>query len=123
MPGRLLVFKLGGALQAPRYPEFVRHPINTMGITSTGDATRGEAEYNRACSTCHGANAAVAYTADLRRSAALRSPELWRQIVIDGVRRDSGMISFAPILTPERAEDIRAYVLRNARRSQARGER
>jgi quinohemoprotein ethanol dehydrogenase len=49
MPGRLLVFKLGGSVQAPRYPEFVRQPINTAGLTSTGDATRGEAEYNRTC--------------------------------------------------------------------------
>jgi quinohemoprotein ethanol dehydrogenase len=123
MAGRLMVFKLGGTAQAARYPEVVRAPINVAGLSSTGDATVGEAEYNRTCSTCHGANASVAYTADLRRSAALRSPELWRSIVIDGVMRESGMISFAQILTPEQAENIRAYVLRNARRSLARGER
>jgi quinohemoprotein ethanol dehydrogenase len=123
MPGRLMVFKLGGTAQAPRYPEVERAPINIAGLTSTGDATIGEVEYNRTCSTCHGANASIAYTADLRRSAALRSPDLWRSIVIDGALRDSGMIAFSEILTPAEAENIRAYVLRNARQSQARGER
>ena len=122
MPGRLMVFKIGGTARAQRYPEFVRAPINIAGITSSGNPDLGMAEYNRTCATCHGGNASVAYTADLRRSAALRSPELWRSIVIDGVLRDTGMIAFAEILTPAEAENIRAYVLRQARRSQARGE-
>ncbi len=122
MPGRLMVFRLGGTTEAPRYPEIARAPINVTGLSSSGDPDVGMAEYNRTCSVCHGANAAVAYTADLRRSAALRSPELWRSIVIDGVLRDTGMIGFSDLLTPAEAENIRAYVLRQARRAQARGE-
>src|SRR6202023_2737392 len=37
MPGRLLVFKLGGTDQAPAYPAPQRLTINLTGVSSTGD--------------------------------------------------------------------------------------
>ncbi|QGZ93800.1 PQQ-dependent dehydrogenase, methanol/ethanol family [Terricaulis silvestris] len=122
MPGRLLVFRLGGTAEAPAYDPPPSAPIDVTGITSRGNADLGMAEYNRTCATCHGGNASVAYNADLRRSGALRSEELWRSVVIDGALEDNGMIAFRDVLTPREAENIRAYVLRHARQSQRRGE-
>ena len=40
-------------------------------------------------------------------------------VVIDGALADNGMVSFAPWITPEEAEAIRAYVLTEAARRAA----
>lgn len=117
--GRLFVFKLGGTAPKPSTAPDVAAPIDVTGLTSAGNADAGAAEYARTCSICHGGNASVRYTADLRRSAALASPEAWKSVVIDGVLKDQGMVSFRTILSPQEAENIRAYVLRQARKGQA----
>jgi quinohemoprotein ethanol dehydrogenase len=119
LPGRLMVFKLGGTAKAAPYDVVCRERLDLEGVASTGDADAGMAEYNKTCGVCHGANASVAYTADLRRSGALSDAELWKDIVIDGVLGDNGMVGFKAILTPQEAENIRAYVLRQARKEQA----
>ncbi len=119
--GRLLVFKLGGAAKLPTPATYTPPPIDVAHASSSGDADAGAVEYARTCSVCHGGNASVAYTADLRRSSALGDAELWKSIVIDGVLKDIGMVSFAEILTPQDAENVRAYVLRQARKAQAQG--
>jgi quinohemoprotein ethanol dehydrogenase len=51
---------------------------------------------------------------ELAVSPALASPELFASIVLDGVRSQNGMVSFANILTPETAEDVRAYLIERA---------
>jgi quinohemoprotein ethanol dehydrogenase len=114
--GRLLVFKLGGSARLAPEAAAERTPIDVAGIASGGDADSGMAEYDQTCATCHGANASVSYTADLRRSAALRDADLWKSIVIGGALKDQGMVSFKEILTSQQAENIRAYVLREARK-------
>lgn len=117
--GRLMVFKLGGTKQVQPVADPVLAPIDVTGVTSTGDPRAGAIEYVNTCSGCHGANASNPYIADLRRSAALKDPALWQSIVIDGVLKDSGMVSFKPIMTPARAEDVRTYVLEQAKKGQA----
>ena len=37
-----------------------------------------------------------------------------RIVVIDGARKDRGMVSFAPVLSAAEAESIRAYVIKRA---------
>lgn len=115
--GKLLVFKLGGAAKLARPAAYTPAPIDVAGLASKGDAEAGSVEYNRTCSVCHGGNASVAYTADLRRSAALASAETWKSIVIDGALKDTGMVAFNDILTPQDAENIRAYVIRQAKKA------
>ncbi len=118
--GRLLVFKLGGNATLPQTAAAATPaPIDATGLSSTGNADLGMAEYDRTCGVCHGANASVAYTADLRRSNALRNAELWKSIVIDGALKDQGMVAFGKILTPQDAENIRAYVIRQAKKGAA----
>lgn len=122
LPGRLMVFKLGGRAQAPPFPAVKPPPIDVSGVASEGDPEAGSAEYVRTCSVCHGANASVAYTADLRRSGALRDPQAWRAVVLEGALEANGMVGFAKILTRADAENIRAYVLSQARKAQGDGQ-
>ena len=43
-----------------------------------------------------------------------RSEQAWREVVIDGARKDRGMVSFAPVISAAEAESIRAYVIKRA---------
>ena len=120
--GRLMVFKLGGTAKLPAAPPPSRRRSTSTGLSSTGNADLGMAEYDRTCGVCHGANASVSYTADLRRSGALHDPAVWKSVVIDGALKDQGMVAFDQILTPPEAENIRAYVIRQAKKGGARDE-
>ena len=51
---------------------------------------------------------------DLRRSAAVRDADMWRQIVIDGLLKDQGMASFRHYMSATQAESIRVYVSNRA---------
>jgi len=52
---------------------------------------------------------------DLRRSGVLASKEAWQSVVIGGVLKTKGMVSFSRWLTADDAEAIRAYVAGRAR--------
>ena len=45
----------------------------------------------------------------------LRTEADFKSVVIDGALRSKGMVSFAKYMTPKEAEDIRAYLLTQAR--------
>jgi PQQ-dependent dehydrogenase (methanol/ethanol family) len=115
VPGQLLVFALDGTASAPIYQPTAFNAPNLDGVSSTGDEQRGAALFGDNCMSCHGAGAADAFTADLRRSPMLRSAPAWRSVVIDGVFERKGMVSFAKFITPKDAEDIRAYVISRAK--------
>jgi mono/diheme cytochrome c family protein len=116
LPGRLLVFKLGGKAVAPAFPERPATPINVAGITpSTGDVKHGFALFQENCQVCHGPNASGAWLPDLLRSPMLQTADNWKGVVIDGASAPRGMASFAKYLTPKDAEDIRAYVISEAK--------
>ena len=59
-------------------------------------------------------NAAAGVLPDLRWSPTNRSAQAWREVVIDGARKDRGMVSFAPVMSAADAESIRAYVIKRA---------
>ena len=46
--------------------------------------------------------------------ATLGDPDTWKAILIDGMLKDKGMVSFAKVLTPEQAQLIRLYVIDEA---------
>ena len=71
----------------------------------------GGAHYQVYCSRCHGGEThSLNIIPDLRRSAALTSAALWKNIVIDGAFEPNGMIGWSEFLTASDAESIRAYV-------------
>ena len=75
------------------------------------------------CSRCHGGEThSLNIIPDLRRSAALTSAALWKNIVIDGALEVNGMIGWSEFLSPEEAETIRAYVAAQARSAASKAE-
>jgi mono/diheme cytochrome c family protein len=85
----------------------------------------GKRLYVQFCSGCHG-DAAVAggITPDLRYSPLLSSDSFF-DVVLGGVLKDQGMVSWAPVLSRKDAADVRAYLIRRAHETaqqQARGE-
>lgn len=116
LPGRLLVFKLGGKATTPAYDLPKVEPLNLTGISSRGNATAGFSSYQQYCQVCHGSNASGRFLPDLKRSQMLLSADNWSSVVLDGALAPRGMASFSRFLSPAEAENIRAYVLAEARK-------
>ncbi len=118
MPGRLLVFKLGGTATIAAYPKPAPVTIDLSGATSSGDAKVGLTLYNPLCMGCHGPNASGHYLPDLKTSPAILTPAAFKSVVLDGARVAKGMVSFSRYLTADQAESVRAYILSEARKAQ-----
>lgn len=119
--GRIFVFKLGAT--AP-LPEILRPKAGPAVVPdesfTPAQIAHGKELFATDCWTCHGPGAVSSGVApDLRRSGALASAEAWKAVVIDGILKDRGMISFAEYFSARDAEDLRAYVADRARNLQA----
>ena len=119
LPGRLLVFKLGGTATVAPYPRPAPVTIDLSAAKPAGDARAGLPLYNAFCMACHGANASGHYLPDLQTSPAILSAEAFKSVVIDGARTAKGMVSFSRYLNAEQVESVRAYILSEARKTQA----
>ena len=117
LPGRLLVFKLGGTAKAADFVLPAQPAIDLTKVSSKGDAKRGYVTFNNNCQVCHGANATGSWLPDLKRSPMITTAEDFNSVVIKGVRAHNGMVSFSRFLKPDQVEDIRAFLI-----SQGRGE-
>ena len=118
---RLLVYKLGATAKLPEpvaFPDPVLQPPPVFGNQEL--LARGEQLYGRFCSTCHGADGlSRGMFPDLRYSPAINAQSAFAQVVIDGVRAQNGMVSFARAMTPEDVEAVRAYVVSRATEAKA----
>jgi mono/diheme cytochrome c family protein len=118
---RLLVYKSGGTASLPvpaPFPDPVLDPPVAFGDAAT--LAHGEEVYGRFCSTCHGADGlSRGMFPDLRYSPALATDAAFRQVVLDGVRAQNGMVSFAKALKPEDVEAVRAYLVGRAQELKA----
>lgn len=118
--GRVLAFKLGGKVNLPPLPEFsqpkLKPPRSTANFLTV---QKGEGLYQRYCSNCHG-DVAVSggVLPDLRYSGTLESDQ-WFDVVLKGILRQGGMVSFGKELTRDDAAAIRAYVIARANQSLA----
>jgi alcohol dehydrogenase (cytochrome c)/quinohemoprotein ethanol dehydrogenase len=116
---RVLAFKLGGKVTLPevQLASDVK-PIARVGTDA--DVSAGFPLFTNMCSGCHG-DAAVGggITPDLRWSPLAKDAAAWKSVVIDGVRKDNGMVSFAQFIDAKAAEQIRAYVTMRSQQSYA----
>jgi quinohemoprotein ethanol dehydrogenase len=112
--GRLLVFKLGGTLTPKPYPAVVTPGTLDLAAAepSQGDPARGEAHYRQLCGACHSGGI---FLPNLARSPAILSADGFRTIVWDGALKDRGMAPFKRFLSLTQVEDLRAYVLQQAK--------
>ncbi|MEI9930319.1 MAG: hypothetical protein WDM89_07140 [Rhizomicrobium sp.] len=71
-------------------------------------------------SYCHGSGVISAgIVPDLRRSVAIGDKALFHQIVVDGILKSQGMVSFRSMLKDSDVEAIRGYLIDRAHKSQA----
>ncbi len=118
--GRIMVYKLGGRASLPA-PQPLEGPIPTPPVLHASEVTlkQGATLYQTFCWPCHGASAVSSgVLPDLRRSPVLQDGAAWKSLVIDGVRKDNGMRSFAQWMSAAEAEAIRAYVAGEAERAE-----
>ena len=118
---RLVVLKLGGKAALPALPkaeEYVWAPPVQVGTPA--DIAAGQSSYQRYCLVCHNPGATGnGVLPDLRKSGAIADATTWKSVVIDGVLKGNGMVSFASVLTPQEAEQVRAYVISRAHYAKA----
>lgn len=113
---RLLVFKLNGTAKLPPPADFTPPPLDPPDNFGTSQQlAQGQARYDQYCVACHGVDGqARVFFPDLRFSGALKAQEAFDAIVLRGILRDKGMVSFAEALRPEDSMAIRAYVTTRA---------
>ncbi len=112
---RVLAFKLGGNAVLPALPDMPAPPPPADDFGSDMQVQAGSAHYTRNCSVCHGVAAiSGGVLPDLRHSALAGDAAAWRNVVMEGALQEQGMVSFAPILSDDDVEAIRAFVVRQA---------
>ena len=75
--------------------------------------------YSRYCGSCHGdAVVAGGITPDLRYSSIPNSKDGFAEVVLNGALKANGMASWAPVLSPDDAEAVRAYIIHRAHQTQ-----
>jgi quinohemoprotein ethanol dehydrogenase len=113
--GRLLVFKLGGKATAPINEVPPAPPLDLTGVVAKGDAKTGELLFNGFCNVCHGSRASGVWLPELTKSPILLSEADFKAVVIDGAKGAQGMAGFKRYMGPQQAEDIRAYLIAEAK--------
>jgi len=111
--GLLLAFRLGGTAKMPETPPAPDLPYVTSDETFTpAQLAEGAKWYGQFCRICHSGPT----NPNLFRSQIATNSEAFKSVVIDGALAANGMVSFRDYLTAAQAEDIRAYILQEARR-------
>lgn len=110
---RLLVFKLGADNQLPDKNDLVLPLPDMTQIAVDEDRVKsGAGLYNQFCASCHGFNAVGGSVApDLRYSGFTLAKAAFDQVLINGVLKDRGMVSFAPVMSESQVEDVRHYLV------------
>jgi quinohemoprotein ethanol dehydrogenase len=116
---RLLTFALDGRsrLPPPIKEELRRVELAPASTWTPERIKEGRQAFYDNCGQCHGEAAVGNHVLpDLRYSTAITDAQVFRQIVIDGVLKDNGMVSFSKFVRPDQAENIRGYISSEARR-------
>ena len=114
---RLLVFGLGGDAQLPQPLTYTPRELNPPALTASQDVvTTGGQLYGQYCSVCHGIGGQQrgANFPNLMVSPMLHSQDAFDQVVLEGIRADKGMVSFADQFSDEESEAIRWFIVAQA---------
>jgi PQQ-dependent dehydrogenase (methanol/ethanol family) len=107
---RMLAFKLGGDAALPPVQSYVAPVLDPPpSAASAAVIARGGALYGQNCVQCHGNR--IGTFPDLRYSPALGSRDLFNAVVLDGIRAENGMVSFAAELNAADVDAVREYVI------------
>jgi len=112
---RILAFKIGGTEELPPIAEVASLPLPPDNFGTEAQIEKGASLYTRYCSSCHGVGAiSGGVVADVRHSTMISSAEAFQSVVLEGAFLDKGMAAFAPVLSEEDAEAVRAFIVSQA---------
>ncbi|MEX2582132.1 MAG: PQQ-dependent dehydrogenase, methanol/ethanol family [Gemmatimonadota bacterium] len=121
IPGRMLVFALGGSESVlPAGVEEREPPAPIASDATPATIAEGGTLFAQRCAVCHGVEAEAGGGIPDLRYASSETIEQFHEIVLGGTRLEQGMPSFANSLTEGEVDAIRAYVL--DRRSELTGQ-
>jgi PQQ-dependent dehydrogenase (methanol/ethanol family) len=114
--GRVFVFKVGGTGKVPDpMRSNVEMTPKAPAFGTPAQISAGMRHFSENCMLCHGPLAVSSgVVPDLRWSGIASSDAAWKAVVLDGILKGNGMVSFSKQLTPAEAESVRAYVLDQA---------
>lgn len=116
--GRVITYKLNTGRDTPR-PQEKCGPLPEPPTIEADAETllAGAKTYNRYCGVCHGFSVVGPYSSppDLRYSDAAVY-ELYEEILLEGLLTENGMVSFAEVLDKDDVQNLRAYVVSEARK-------
>lgn len=116
--GRILTFKLGAKRRLPPVRPAAAIPKPPRLTASAEEITHGKRMYHRYCGVCHGAGVkGGGVIPDLRHTPESKHL-VFEDIVLGGILKDRGMVSFADVLTKEDSKAIQGYVISEAHRLQ-----
>ncbi len=115
-PTQLLAFKLNGSATLPEFsPEVPTVPQPPQQTASAEQIARGAELYNAAsCGLCHGSAGSGVRPGGSMPSLQYLSADShaqFKEIVLDGARKQLGMMPFEGLLSEQDVEDIHAYVI------------
>jgi quinohemoprotein ethanol dehydrogenase len=116
-PGRLLVFKLGGAAELPAPQPLPSLEVSVLESEASAEEVReGFVLFNSYCVVCHGFGAVGGGVLPDLRLSEESTYATWDQIVLEGSFSSRGMPSFANHVSSEQLGLIKSYVIdrRNA---------
>lgn len=116
--GRILTYKLGGKLELPAMKPDAPIPAPPALTASTEQIAHGKVMYHQYCGVCHGPGVkSGGVIADLRHMYPAKH-QVFKEIVLDGILKDIGMVSFADVLTEDDAAAVQGYIISEAHKLQ-----
>ncbi len=112
---RVLTFRLGGEAELPPLPPIERLLPELPELTADAAALQsGRKLYTDRCSVCHGDGVVSGGVLPDLRYLDKEGHDAWQAIVLGGLHRERGMVSFAQVLSVQDSEAVHAYVLSRA---------
>ena len=111
---RILVFKLDGKETLPAIPVLEKRLDPPASTASEEVIGRGMVLYHRTCFACHGDTAVSGGVIPDLRYTTRDTHKLWDNIVLEGLLKSGGMVSFSQILSEDDSSAIQAYVIKRA---------
>ncbi|MEN9704340.1 MAG: hypothetical protein RLZZ393_219 [Pseudomonadota bacterium] len=120
---RLLVFGLGGQAKLPAVKEYVPPQLDPPPATASADVVKAGGEaYAKYCAACHGQDGQTRGSnfPNLMVTPLLYSRDGFNNVVLQGARKDKGMVSFANVLDEKSADALREFIIVRANEAKKR---
>ncbi len=112
---RVLTFSIGGDVELPPLPAIDLLLPDLPELTADADTiARGKSLYAERCGVCHGDGAVSGGVLPDLRYLDKAGHDAWQAVVLGGLHKERGMVSFAQVLSAEDSDAVHAFVLSRA---------